>query len=154
MVRPTQYQSYLDFATNAPGYDQIQPEKVLAQLNASYFDPAGCKEQEEACYAAGTNAQLNEICKKSDDFCTVNIYFPAVEIRNPYDLRKNASTVFPPEYCVDFLQMAAKIGAETRCHKCADTPYNKLEGGWMLLPQFGALVNSGLKIWAGDTDIM
>ena len=64
-----QYQAYVDFATNAPGYGQLQPDDVLAQLNTSYFGPGGCKEQEEACYAAGTDAHSDEICKKADDFC-------------------------------------------------------------------------------------
>jgi hypothetical protein len=41
----------------------------LAQLNASYFGPRGCKEQEEACYAAGTGAHSDKICKNADDFC-------------------------------------------------------------------------------------
>ena len=70
-----QNQAYVDFATNAPGYGQLQSDAVLAKLNQSYFGPGGCRDQELACYAAGTGAQSNKICKKADDFCVGLLYF-------------------------------------------------------------------------------
>jgi len=64
-----QNKAYVDFATNAPGYGQLQPDAVLAQINQSYFGPKGCRDQELACYAAGTGPKSNKICRKADNFC-------------------------------------------------------------------------------------
>ena len=64
-----QNKAYVDFATNAPGYGQLQNDTVLQQLNQAYYGPGGCKEQEEACYAAGDSDASNEICRTTDDFC-------------------------------------------------------------------------------------
>ena len=64
-----QNKAYVDFATNAPGYGQLQNDTVLRQLNQAYYGPGGCKEQEEACYAAGDSDASNEICGKPYDFC-------------------------------------------------------------------------------------
>ena len=64
-----QYKSYVDFATNAPGYGQLQNDTVLRQLNQAYYGSGGCKEQEEACYAAGDSDASNEICHTANDFC-------------------------------------------------------------------------------------
>ena len=47
-----QNQAYVDFATNAPGYGQLQSDKVIAKLNKAYFGEGGCRDQELACYAA------------------------------------------------------------------------------------------------------
>ena len=64
-----QNKAYIDFATNAPGYGQLQNDTVLQQLNQAYYGPGGCKEQEEACYAAGDSYASNYICRTADDFC-------------------------------------------------------------------------------------
>ena len=64
-----QYKAFVDFATNAPGYGQLQNDTVLQQINQGYYGPGGCKEQEEACYAAGNSDASNEICRTSVDFC-------------------------------------------------------------------------------------
>ena len=64
-----QNKAYVDFATNAPGYGQLQNDTVLKQLNQAYYGPGGCKEQEEACYAAGDSDASNEICSTADAFC-------------------------------------------------------------------------------------
>lgn len=64
-----QNQAYVDFATNAPGYGQLQSDEVIAQLNQAFFGPGGCQEQEEACFAAGTGPESNTICGNADNFC-------------------------------------------------------------------------------------
>ena len=64
-----QNQAYVDFVTYAPGYGQLQNNTVLKQLNQAYFDRGGCKEQEEACYAAGDSNASNEICRTAEAFC-------------------------------------------------------------------------------------
>lgn len=64
-----QNEAYLDFATNAPGYGQLQSNAVLQKMNTSFFGPGGCKEQEEACYAAGNGTASNKICIAADNFC-------------------------------------------------------------------------------------
>ena len=64
-----QIKSFIDFATNAPGYGQLQNDSVVQQMNQSYYDPGGCKEQVEACYAAGDSDTSNEICHAADHFC-------------------------------------------------------------------------------------
>jgi hypothetical protein len=64
-----QNKAYVDFATNAPGYGQLQNETVIKQLNEAFYGKNGCKEQEEACYAAGNSAQSNKICATADNYC-------------------------------------------------------------------------------------
>ncbi len=64
-----QNQAYVDFATNAPGYGQLQSNAVIQQLNKPFFGAGGCKEQEEACFAAGNSSASNKICRDADDFC-------------------------------------------------------------------------------------
>ena len=62
----------MDFATNAPGYGQLQNDTVIAQLNQALFGPGGCQEQEIACLATGiqeNNATSDKICGTADDFC-------------------------------------------------------------------------------------
>ncbi|THU97491.1 alpha/beta-hydrolase [Dendrothele bispora CBS 962.96] len=155
-----QNKAYLDFATNAPGYGQLQPDDVLAKMNDSYFRPGGCLDQEQACYDAGNSSASNRICAKADDFC---LFVPAVGDRDSDDLRQNASgPIFPPEFYVDFLHepsIMTAIGAEATYQECGDAPFELFtrtgDDARTLLPQLGALANSGLKmlIWAGDADI-
>ncbi|TFK31316.1 alpha/beta-hydrolase [Crucibulum laeve] len=157
-----QNKAYVDFATNAPGYGQLQSDDVLKQLNESFFAPGGCKEQEEACYAAGDSPESNKICKDADDFCVDNVFVPAVGDRDSDDLRQNSSALFPPEFYVKFLSSASvkqQIGATSQYRECANAPFNLFvktgDDARTLLPQLGALANSRLKmlIWAGDADI-
>ena len=110
-----QNKAYVDFATNAPGYGQLQNDTVLQQLNRAYYGPGGCKEQEEACYAAGDSEASNKICRTTDAYCVRyivnryrdtllkfyfkvnNVFTPAVGDRDPNDLRQNSSALFPSE---------------------------------------------------------
>lgn len=64
-----QNKAYVDFATNAPGYGQLQNDTVIKKLDEDFYAPNGCKAQEEACYAAGTDVTSNKICKDADDYC-------------------------------------------------------------------------------------
>ena len=82
-----QNKAYLDFATNAPGYGQLQNDSVIQQLNQAYFGPGGCKEQEEACYAAGDSDASNEICRTTDAFC-VRYYIKVNRYRDTLFLKK------------------------------------------------------------------
>jgi len=157
-----QNEAYVTFATNAPGYGQLQNDTVIAELNAAFFGPGGCQVQEEACIAAGNNATSNKICKTADNFCVDNVFVPAVGDRDSDDLRQNSSALFPPEFYVQFLRspdIVSKIGALSRYSECPDAPFELFEKtgddarSW--LPQLSELANSKLKmlIWAGDADI-
>ncbi|CDO77361.1 hypothetical protein BN946_scf184787.g10 [Trametes cinnabarina] len=163
-----QNKAYVEFATFAPGYGQLQSDEVLAQLNQSFFGPGGCKDQELACYAAGESPDSNSICRKADDFCSLpkieNVFVPAVGDRDSDDLRQNASSPnpFPPEFYVKFLRNATileKIGAQGRYSECSnpvDDQFSRTgDDARTLLPQLAALANARLKIliWAGDADI-
>jgi carboxypeptidase C (cathepsin A) len=64
-----QNKAYVDFATNAPGYGQLQNDSVLAALNKAFFGAGGCQEQEQACFDAGNSSQSNTVCRKADNFC-------------------------------------------------------------------------------------
>ena len=64
-----QNKAYVDFATNAPGYGQLQNDTVIASLNQAFFEKGGCQDQELACYAAGETPESNQICSTADDFC-------------------------------------------------------------------------------------
>ncbi|KAJ7285316.1 alpha/beta-hydrolase [Mycena rebaudengoi] len=156
--------AYLTFATNAPGYGQLQNDTVLHAMNESYFGPNGCKDQEEACYATGNSSESNEICLNADNLCIVELFFAAVGDYDPNDLRqqKNSTALFPPEYYVDYLaipEVMTRIGAESSYQRCADGPFEMFaatgDDARTWLPELGALANSKLKIliWAGDTDI-
>ncbi|KAJ7590662.1 alpha/beta-hydrolase [Mycena floridula] len=162
-----QNQAYVDFATNAPGYGQLQSDAVIKALNDAFFSPGGCQAQEEACYAAdaaGNSTVSNRVCSKADDFCVDNVFVPAVGDRDSDDLRQNASSPnpFPPEFYLTFLAQASvkqKIGATSKYSECADAPFELFtktgDDARTLLPQLGALADSGLPmlIWAGDADI-
>ncbi|KAF4608114.1 hypothetical protein EYR40_000458 [Pleurotus pulmonarius] len=157
-----QNQAYVDFATNAPGYGQLQSDRVIARLNDAFFRPGGCKDQEEACFAAGDGPTSNTICRTADAFCVDNVFIPAVGNRDSDDLRQTAPASFPPSFYVNFLrlpQTVAKIGAEATYSECPDAPFELFDrtgdDARTLLPQLAALANSGLKIliWAGDADI-
>lgn len=157
-----QNKAYVDFATYAPGYGQLQNDTVLKNLTQAYYGPGGCKHQEEACYDAGNSPSSNYTCRTADDFCIINVLVPAVGNRDIDDLRQNSSTPnpFPPNFYMDFLNLASikqAIGAIPTFADCSNTPLFTDTGDdartW--LPQLGALANSGLKmlIWAGDADI-
>ncbi|KAI0752460.1 alpha/beta-hydrolase [Daedaleopsis nitida] len=156
-----QNQAYVDFATNAPGYGQLQSDAVLAALNKSYFEAGGCRDQELACYAAGESAQSNQVCRQADNFCIENVFVPAVGDRDSDDLRQNASTPnpFPPEFYVSFLRSATvmqQIGAQARYSECSNSLFSRTgDDARTLLPQLAALADARMKIliWAGDADI-
>ncbi|KAF8352038.1 Alpha/Beta hydrolase protein [Amanita rubescens] len=135
-----QNKAYLDFATYAPGYGQLQPNSTLQQMYNDYYNSGGCRDQQEACYAAGNSSQSDKICANADSYCA-----------------------FPPEYYVNYLHSStvkAQIGANTTYQECPNAPYNKFvttgDDARTLLPQLASLVNSKLKvlIWAGDADII
>ncbi|KAJ3569949.1 hypothetical protein NP233_g4713 [Leucocoprinus birnbaumii] len=157
-----QNKAYVDFATNAPGYGQLQSDKVIQQLNEAFFGKGGCLEQEQACFDAGNSTASNSICRTADDFCVENVFIPAVGNRDSDDLRQNSSALFPPEFYVDFLNRAdtrQKIGAEVRYQECPDAPFEKFvrtgDDARTLLPLLAELADSKMKIliWAGDADI-
>ncbi|KAJ7291523.1 alpha/beta-hydrolase [Mycena rebaudengoi] len=156
--------AYITFATNAPGYGQLQNDTVLHAMNESYFGPNGCKDQTEACYAAGSSSESDEICMNADNLCFDELTLPAFGDRDGSDLRqkKNSPTPFPPEYYVDYLalpEIIARIGAESKYQRCASSVSGMFgrtgDDGRTWLPELGALANSKLKIlfWAGDADI-
>lgn len=157
-----QNKAYIDFATDAPGYGQIQPNSTLQQMSNYYYQTGGCLDQQQACYAAGNSSSSNEICENADNYCA-NIYVLAVQGYDPYDLRQNASALFPPEYYNTYLMNATTqmlIGANTTYKECPNGPYYKFvptgDDARTLLPELANLVNSKLKvlIWAGDADII
>ncbi|KAJ7178167.1 alpha/beta-hydrolase [Mycena filopes] len=154
--------AYLTFATDAPGYGQLQSDAVLKKMNTTYFEAGGCLEQEQACYDAGDSDASNAICIKADNFCVDNLFIPGVGDRDSDDLRQNSSALFPPEFYVKYLanpRVKAAIGAESNYSECASAPgrlFGKTgDDARTWLPQLGALANSTLKIliWAGDADI-
>lgn len=61
--------AYVDFATNAPGYGRLQNDTVISELNKAFYGKNGCKEQEEACYAARFSVASNDICATADNYC-------------------------------------------------------------------------------------
>lgn len=78
-----------------------------------------------------------------------------------YDIRQPASSLFPPETYVAYLQdptIQKAIGAKVRYEECSDavhTPFS-LNGDTVrdFLPTLGKVVQSGVTtiIWAGDAD--
>ncbi|KAF8639214.1 hypothetical protein AX17_001699 [Amanita inopinata Kibby_2008] len=158
-----QNKAYIDFATNAPGYGQLQPDSTIQQMTTDFYQTGGCQDQQEACYAAGNSSSSDKICRDADSYCTNTIYVPAVNGLDPYDLRQNSSELFPPEYYVNFLQTASvkkQIGADVQYQECPNAPYEPFvttgDDARTLLPELAALVDSKLKvlIWAGDADII
>ncbi|KAG1822825.1 Alpha/Beta hydrolase protein [Suillus subaureus] len=154
--------AYLNFATYAPGYGQLQPDDVLKNISDALYGPDGCVVQENACYAAGTSAHSNKICRDADNYCIDNVFVPAVGDYDSYDIRQNSSALFPPEYYVHYLRkkdVMKKIGAQVKYKECPDAPYEEFvktgDDARTWLPQLSALANSGMKIliWAGDADM-
>ncbi|RPD60581.1 alpha/beta-hydrolase [Lentinus tigrinus ALCF2SS1-7] len=158
-----QFESYLEFATDAPGYGQLQSDEILAAINESLYKEGGCRDQLIACYRAETE-ESNKICYDADDFCLMNVQGPSIGDLDQYDFLQKASSPnpFPPMYYVNFLQnttIMQKIGAQVRYSDCSDPVLGQFnstgDDARTLLPQLGALADSGLKIliWAGETDI-
>lgn len=82
-----QNKAYVDFATDAPGYGQLQSDGVIAKINKSYYGKNGCQEQEEACYAAGSSGSSNSICINADNYCvrimlTITTSYCLIEINH------------------------------------------------------------------------
>jgi hypothetical protein len=102
------------------------------------------------------------------------IFTPAIGDRDQYDLRQNASALFPPEYYTKYLadrSVLKKIGATSTYSECSDsvnTNFSKTadvrdkvddaiiylirilyQGARTILPELSTLVNSRLKtlIW-------
>ncbi|KAF5343077.1 hypothetical protein D9758_011124 [Tetrapyrgos nigripes] len=139
-----QNKAYLDFATNAPGYGQLQSDEVLAAMNDSYFRPGGCLDQEQACYDAGTGPESDKVCRDADDFCIEFLLVPAAIDRDIDDLRAKLFCVVPFGSLCHFPSSASYYG----CYRTGDDARTQL-------PKLGALANSRLKmlVWAGDADI-
>ncbi|KIL66054.1 hypothetical protein M378DRAFT_161281 [Amanita muscaria Koide BX008] len=160
-----QYKSYIDFATYAPGYGQLQPNATLQQISNYYYQSGGCKDQQQACYDAADNSSSSNICGNIDnpEGSCQRIFSLVVQGYDPYDLRQNESALFPSEYYSAYLQNTTTqklIGANTTYNECANGPYYKIlvtgDDARTLLPELANLVNSKRKvlIWAGDTDII
>ncbi|KAF9238093.1 Alpha/Beta hydrolase protein [Melanogaster broomeanus] len=148
--------AYYTFATNAPGYGQLQSDAVLMNMYDALYGPDGCVEQEEACYAAGnsSDSESSKICRTADKYCIDYVV-------------QFLSTV-PPEYYVDYLRqnyVMKSIGAMTQYEECPDAPYVLFEktgdakvllfqDARTWLPQLSALANSGMKIliWVSELD--
>ena len=73
--------AYLQFATDAPGYGQLQSDEVLAQMNDAYFRAGGCRDQELACYNA-TGTASNRVCINADNLCVRRAYAVALILRS------------------------------------------------------------------------
>ncbi|KAG1848595.1 Alpha/Beta hydrolase protein [Suillus tomentosus] len=139
-----QYIAYLNFATYAPGYGQLQPDDVLKNISDSLYGPDGCVAQENACYAAGTSTNSNKICRDADNYCDDNVFTPAAGNYDGYDIRQNSSGLFPPEYYVHYLHkedVMKKIDAQVKYEECSDVPYeNESVIGAKLLSPLEALI--------------
>ncbi|THH07731.1 hypothetical protein EW145_g3186 [Phellinidium pouzarii] len=159
-----QNEAYVTFATDAPGYGQLQSDAVIKDLNKAFFGEGGCQEQELACYAAsaadaaGVNGPGNSTLSDAVD----KVFVPAVGNRDSDDLRQNSSALFPPEFYLQLLAnetVKALIGAESTYGECPDAPFELFtttgDDARTWLPQLSELANSRLKmlIWAGDADI-
>lgn len=66
--------AWLNFATHAPGYGQLQPDEVLKDMSYALYGSNGCVAQEKACYAAGNSTSSNRICQDADDYCVSDIW--------------------------------------------------------------------------------
>ncbi|KAG2071395.1 alpha/beta-hydrolase [Suillus decipiens] len=154
--------SYLNFATYAPGYGQLQPDDVLKEISDSLYGPDGCVAQENACYAAGTlSTYSDKICRDADNYCGGDVTSPTVGNYDPYDLRQNLSALFPPEYYVDYLNkedVMKKIGAQVEYVECPNAPGDEFAktGDNIATPTicFGQLWDEDFDLeQAGDTDM-
>lgn len=73
-----QYKAYIDFAANAPGYGPLASDSDLQKMNASFYGPNGCLEQEQTCYAGGdstTAVSVNTACNDADIYCVGTLFF-------------------------------------------------------------------------------
>ncbi|KAG8997129.1 hypothetical protein FRB94_007862 [Tulasnella sp. JGI-2019a] len=160
-----QNKAYVDYATYAPGYGPIADADVLRQVNDSFYKPGGCRDQEIACYAADlgnvSSSTSNEICLNADNYCTNEVFNPAIGSLDPYDIRQRYPDPYPSELYINFLTeptIQKAIGAEVVYQECPDAPYDLFvktgDDARTWLPELGALANSKLKmlIWAGDAD--
>ncbi|KAI0708404.1 alpha/beta-hydrolase [Earliella scabrosa] len=159
------FESYIKFATNAPGYGQLQSDDVLVSMLKAFYGDGGCRDQLAACIEAGSSPESNSICYNADDYCLTNVEVPSSLGRDEYDLRQSNDTdnPFPPKYYSSFLNDSAvlrTIGAEVpyyfECSDAVEAQFNRTgDDARSLLSELGALADTGMKIliWAGDADI-
>ncbi|KAG1859206.1 Alpha/Beta hydrolase protein [Suillus subluteus] len=146
--------AFLNFATYAPGYGQLQPDDILKNISDYLYGPDGCVAQESACYAAGNSTHSNKICRDAGNYCNLNVFMPAVGNYDGYDIRQNSSSLFPPAYFMYYLQredVMKKIGARVKLeHACSNPSFKNFEktGDNMATPAIG----SG-QLWAEDFDL-
>ncbi|KAG7091367.1 hypothetical protein E1B28_010407 [Marasmius oreades] len=159
-----QYRAYVDFATDAPGYGQLQNDSVIKELNDAWFTSGGCRDLLQTCAAAGNSTKSNKLCRDADNFCGPNVESPAIGDRDVNDLRQKADSPnpFPPSFYVNFLHnetIKQRIGAEGNYEECSNAVGNNFfktgDDARSLLPELAALVDEKMKIliWAGDADI-
>ncbi|KIK29406.1 hypothetical protein PISMIDRAFT_480498 [Pisolithus microcarpus 441] len=155
--------AYYTFAENAPGYGQLLPDAVLANISQALWGEGGCVEQERACYAAGNSSASDAVCLSAYTYCSDYVLTPVIGNYDPYDLRQNSTAFFPPQYYSEYLSIESvkkQIGAETAYTNCSNEAYFKIiktgDFARTFLPDLSQLANSGLKIliWAGDVDII
>ncbi|KAI6002116.1 Alpha/Beta hydrolase protein [Pisolithus albus] len=145
--------AYYTFAKNAPGYGQLLPDAVLANISQALWGEGGCVEQERACYAAGNSSASDAVCLGAYTYCSNYVLTPAMGNYDPYDLRQNSTALFPPQYYSKYLSIESvkeRIGAETTYTNCSGEAYSKIiktgDFARTFLPDLSQLANSGLKI--------
>ena len=128
---------------------------MLKNISEALCGPGGCIAQEQDCYAAG-DSESDNICNQADNYCVRwmfacvhvtqveldtsiqqdnNIAIPAMNGRDPGDLRHNASAPFPPQYYANYL-VVSKIGAESTYQECAGTSNNLFaNAGYVCCPE-------------------
>lgn len=110
---------YPDFAVNNTYGIKAYNDTVYNYAQFALNMPNGCLSQLETCYYYNeTGLSGQAVCTEAENMCRDNVESPYYYFsgRNPYDIRAPYDDPTPPEYFVDYLNLASvqeAIGVDT-----------------------------------------
>jgi carboxypeptidase C (cathepsin A) len=105
----TQAPYYPEFAVNNTYGIKAVNDSIYLDMKAAYYDPGMCKDQVAACAASDRSTNEGEyICFNATETCRAYVEGPYYEFsgRGTYDIRHPTDDPTPPEYFVDYLNLA------------------------------------------------
>ncbi|RDL37824.1 Carboxypeptidase [Venustampulla echinocandica] len=105
---------YAEFAVNNTYGIKAVNDTIYEQMKAAYYDPGMCRDQIDACVAADRSTPKGErICASAGQICRAGTEAPYYKYSNrgTYDIRHPRNDPTPPDYFVDYLNLASTQNA-------------------------------------------
>jgi carboxypeptidase C (cathepsin A) len=159
---------YPEFAVNNTYGIKAVNDDIYLDMKAAYYNPGMCKDQVAACAASNRSTSEGEyICFNATETCRNYVEGPYYEFsgRGTYDIRHPTDDPTPPDYFIDYLNLAdvqKAIGvnlnytAATESSVAVDSDFTA--SGDFVYPQFiqdlEQLLNNNVRValYYGDAD--